>query len=322
MKNTIYIRKPNHILTARFTLSTIEYNIIYFIIDELMKSQSSDVNMVYSEQEIVIELKKIEKNRNYSRVERAINTLGSKQVKYILNIPNKNKRSQQVEINVTSLISGLKYVKNSERISFFIPSQACKFFCYLGGGYTSIQKTIIIGLSSIYSKALYELCCRWKDKGEYNCSIEDLKIDLGIENKYKQIAHFRQRVLDDSISELKMKADLYFSYSLKKSKRSYDYISIKIHHNYENKSGFTGVKEEHYVFVYTFLNRFFPNYESTKTLDYTEALVKNNKIQLAYNRFMRLDDDFSSGRKTKKDIFSLLINVILPELEIIKSHTK
>ena len=71
-----------------------------------------------------------------------------------------------------------------------------------------------------------------------------------------------------------------------------------------------------------FLSRFFPNYENSKAHDYTEALVKNNKIQLAYNRFNRLDDDFSSGRKSKKDIFSLLIKVILPELEIIKSHTK
>lgn len=322
MKNTIYIKKPNHISTARFTLTVLEYNIIYCILEELSKSQSLISQDSYSEKEITLELKKIEKNRNYGRVERAINALGSKQVKYILNVPSNGKSSQQVEINITSLISGLKYVKNSEHISFFIPSQANKFFCYLGGGYTSIQKTIIIGLSSVYSKALYELCCRWQDKGGYNCTIEDLKIYLGIENKYKQIAHFRQRVLDDSISELKVKADLYFSYSLKKSNRSYDYISIKIHNNYENNSGFTGVKEEHYTFVYMFLSRFFPNYENSKAHDYTEALVKNNKIQLAYNRFNRLDDDFSSGRKSKKDIFSLLIKVILPELEIIKSHTK
>ncbi|MDK2773343.1 MAG: RepB family plasmid replication initiator protein, partial [Flavobacterium sp.] len=80
MKNTIYIRKPNHISTARFTLSTIEYNIIYFIIDELMKSQSLDVNMVYSEQEIVIELKKIDKYNNYQRIKDSIKSLASKHV--------------------------------------------------------------------------------------------------------------------------------------------------------------------------------------------------------------------------------------------------
>lgn len=321
MRNTIYIRKPNHISTARFTLSTIEYNIIYFIIDELMKSQSLDVNVEYSEQEIIIELKKIDKYNNYQRIKNSIKSLASKQVEYHINIPGGNGKSEQVQENITSLISGIKYVRNSQYISFIVPSQACRFFCYLGGGFTSIQKTIAIGLSSIYSKALYELCCRWKDKGGYSCSIDDLKVYLSIENKYKQIAHFRQRVLDDSINELKEKADLFFTYTLLKSDKKYDKISIKIHCNYQNKSGFSGVKEEHYQFVYVFLNRYFPNYKDSKALDYTEALVKQNNIEKAYYRFIKLDDNFSDGSKTKKDIYNLLVNVILPELEILKSHT-
>lgn len=320
MNNTINIRKPNHISTARFTLSTIEYNIIYFIIDELSKTQSLDISKEYSEQEVLIELKKIEKNNNYQRIKDSIKSLASKQVEYHINIPGVNGKSHQIQENVTSLISGIKYIRNSQYISFIVPSQACRFFCYLGGGFTSIQKTIAIGLSSIYSKALYELCCRWLDKGGYNCKIEDLKIDLSIENKYKQIAHFRQRILDDSIIELKEKADLFFTYTLSKSNKKYDRISIKIHGNYRNKSGFSGIKQEHYVFVYTFLNHYFPNYKDTKALDYTEILVKQNNLEKAFSRFQRLDDDFSNGIKTKRDIFNLLVNVILPELEILKSH--
>ena len=276
--------------------------------------------MEYSEQEITIELKKIEKNNNYQRIKDSVKSLASKQVEYHINIPGINGKSHQIQENITSLISGIKYIRNSQYISFIVPSQACRFFCYLGGGFTPIQKTIAIGLSSIYSKALYELCCRWEDKGGYNCSIEDLKVYLSIENKYKQIAHFRQRVLDDSISELKEKADLFFTYSLIKSNKKYERISIKIHRNYRNKSGFSGVKERHYIYVYSFLNIYFPNYKDTKALDYTEILVQQNNLEKAFYRFQRLDDELTSGHKTKKDIFSLLINVILPELEIPKSH--
>lgn len=286
-----------------------------------MKSQSLDVNVEYSEQEIVIELKKIDKNNNYQRIKDSIKSLASKQVEYHINIPGGNGKSEQVQENVTSLISGIKYVRNSQYISFIVPSQACRFFCYLGGGFTSIQKTIAIGLSSVHSKALYELCCRWKDKGGYCCSIEDLKVYLSIENKYFQIAHFRQRVLDNSINELKEKADLFFSYTLIKSNKKYDRISIKIHGNIRNKSGFSGVKEEHYRFVYSFLNRFFPNYNDSKALDFTEILVKQNNLEKAYYRFTKLDDNYSDGSKTKNDINNLLVNVILPELEIPKSHT-
>ncbi len=68
------------------------------------------------------------------------------------------------------------------------------------------------------------------------------------------------------------------------------------------------------------LNRFFPNYKDSKALDYTEILVNQNNLEKAYNRFIKLDDNHSDGSKKSKDIYNLLVNVILPELEIPKSH--
>lgn len=178
------------------------------------------------------------------------------------------------------------------------------------------SKTIAISLSSIYSKSLYELCCRWVDRGGYTCSIEDLKSYLSITNKYAQNSHLREKVLDSSVKELKQKADLFFSYSLKKQGRKYTHISIKIHRNTINKEEYYGVREEHYAFVYMFLSRFFPNYTDSKALDYSEALAKSELLDRAYYRFIKLDNEFSKGLKTKENITGLLITTILPELGI------
>ncbi|WP_428741863.1 replication initiation protein [Tenacibaculum sp.] len=315
MKDNDKIKQPNHISTARFTLTVLEKNIIYTVIDELQKVMSRDLNQVYKEQEIIIELKKIDKNNNYKRIRNAVKSLATKQVEFELRIPGTGK-GDRIQENITSLVSGLKYERKSQFISFMVPSSACRFFCYIGGGFTSFQKTIAISLSSIYSKSLYELCCRWSDKGGYFCSIEDFKEYLSISNKYQQISHLRHKVLDASIKELKQKADLFFSYSLKKDGRKYTNISIKIHRNTVSSDEYYGVKEEHYTYIYTFLSRFFPNYINTKALDYSEALAATGKIEKAYSRFVRLDDDFTSGRKTKNDICNLLTKIILPELGI------
>ncbi|WP_438424879.1 replication initiation protein [Aquimarina macrocephali] len=329
MKKKVYIKQPNHVSTARYELSALEKNILYNIIDELQKNMSMNRFQEYKEQEITIELKKIDKNNNYSRVKKAIKGLISKPVDYNYNISIKGKDSEQIAESITALVASADFIPKSQYITFFIPPSACRFFCYLGGGFTSFQKTIAISLSSTYSKSLYELCCRWSDKGGYSCTIKELKKYLSISDKYKQIAHLRNKVLNVAEKELKQKADLFFTYSLKKAgaSRSYTDISIKIHRNTSSKNEYYGVREEHYASVYSFLNRCFPNYIDDKALIYSESLATSGNLDKAYSRFIRLDDEFASGSKTKADICNLLLKVILPEMGVItkvknKNHTQ
>ncbi len=274
---------------------------------------SKDLNQSYIEQEIVIELKVLDKNRNYERIKKAVKSLSSKQVEYELRIPNKHKPNKIQEI-VTTLVSGLKYEFHSEFISFMVPSSACRFFCYIGGGYTSFQKTIAISLNSNHSKCLYELCCRWIDRGGYQCTIEEFRHLMLIENKYKQMSHLRTRVLEDSKRELQKNADVFFTYTLNKKGKTYQTISFKFHRNTNVKDKFRGVNSEQYIFVYNFLNRHFSNQMDTKALDYSELIAEANNVDKAYKRFSRLDDEYTSGSKSKRDIINLLNIIILKEL--------
>lgn len=195
-----------------------------------------------------------------------------------------------------------------------IPDDACRFFCYIGGGFTTFQKTIALSLKSYYSKCLYELCCRWIDRGGYNCSIKDFRLLVSVGNKYKQISHLRTRVLEDSKKELEKKADVFFSFKLNKQGNTYQSISFKFHRNVRIKDAFRGVNSEQYIFVYNFLNHFFSNQMDSKALNYSESIAKAGKIDQAHLRFMRLDDDYSTGKKTKRDIENLLNTIILKEL--------
>ncbi|QXP69322.1 replication initiation protein [Polaribacter sp. R2A056_3_33] len=307
------IKQPNHILTSRFTLSALEKNIIYVVLGQLQKVMTKDMNQDFKEQKIVIKLKLLDNNRNYSRIKKAIKSLSSKQVEFEMNIPNGNK-ADKIQDCVTSLVSGLTYERNSEYVYFWVPSSACRFFCYIGGGYTRFQKTIALSLTKNASKCMYEFCCRWIDKGGYQCSIEEFRLLMNTGSKYKQISHLRARLLEDSKQELKNKADIFFDYSLKKKGKSYHSISFKFHRNTEIKDKYNGVKSEQYIFIYNFLNRFFSNQMDSKALHYSESIAESGKTDDAYYRFLRLDDDFTMGRKTKDDIKNLLKAVILKEL--------
>ncbi|CAA0229072.1 Putative replication protein Rep-3 superfamily [Tenacibaculum maritimum] len=314
MENSNKIKQPNHVSTARFnySLTVLEKNIIYTIIDELQKIMSRDLNQKYINQRITVELKTLEQNRNYNRIKNAIKKLGSKHVEFDFTIPKTGK----ITGFSTSLISGLRHEYNSKFITLNIPEDACRFFCYIGGGFTSFQKTIAISLNSVYSKHLYELCCRWEDKGGYSCTIEELKIYLSISDKYNQIAHLRAKVLEQSKEELKKKADLFFTYSLIKVGRKYSKISFKIHRNTQGNEEYYGIREEHFIYVYNFLTRFFPNYVDNKARSYTDIITKDGYIEKAYYRFIKLEDQLEARYKTKTDIKNILIKSILPEFGI------
>jgi len=314
LKDKPYIKQPNHVSTARFnySLTVLEKNIIYTVIDELQKIMSRDLNQKYINQQITVELKTLEQNRNYKRIKNAIKKLGSKHVEFDFVIPKTGK----ITGFSTSLISGLRHEYNSKVITLNIPEDACRFFCYIGGGFTSFQKTIAISLNSVYSKYLYELCCRWEDKGGYSCTIEKLKIYLSIIDKYNQIAHLRVKVLEQSKDELKKKADLFFTYRLIKVGRKYSKISFKIHRNTEGTKDYYGIREEHFIYVYNFLTRFFPSHVDNKATNYIDTIANEGYIEKAYYRFIKLEDQIEARHKTKTDIKNILIKSILPELGI------
>lgn len=309
-----FIIQPNHVSTAKFRYTCIEKNIIYHIIEKLQEVKSKDPFEVYKEQKITLELSKLDKNKNYSNIRKAVKSLATKPVEFDLVIPKENK----VRKNLSFIVGALEYEVRSKYITLVIPSTACVFFCYIGGGFTAIQKNIALNLNSIHSKILYELCCRWVDRGGFNSDLISFRGYLQVEGKYKQIAHLRNKVLEVAKRELKEKADLYFNYSLeKRGGRSYDYINIKIHRNkyLENDVEVT-VNEQEYNYVYRFLLLFFPNNKDNSAFIFTEEIAKKGFINKAYNRFCRLDDDFTSAKKSKADIYNLLRFVILPELGI------
>lgn len=312
------IKQPNHISTARYTLSALEINIMYLIVDELQNKMQKDFNGNYKEEHIVIELSSIEKNNNYSRIKKAIKSLMTKSVEFVYNIPETGKTMERC----TNIVSGFDYVRksNNKCITIDVPSKVSKFLCYIGGGYTAFQKTIAISLNSVYSKRMYELCCRWLDKGGYSNSIMEFKYYLNISTKYSKISHLRSKVLETAKNELENKADLFFTYSLNKTGKKITNISIKIHRNIKVNERFVGVRQKSYAEVYMFLSRYYPNYTNNSAQMYTDNISSFGAIEVARDRFVRLDDDVSYGRKTKEDVRNLLKARILGELGALNNH--
>lgn len=79
-------------------------------------------------------------------------------------------------------------------------------------------------MNSPYAIKLYKLLYQYKKISKRVFSVEELKTQFGIKDKYPNYKNFKQRVLEPSIMQINEKTDLYVNYEEKKFGRKVDKI--------------------------------------------------------------------------------------------------
>ena len=142
---------------------------------------------------------------------------------------------------------------------------------------------------------------------------------LHIENKYKKLKDLKICVLDPAKERMKESADVWFEYDLKKvDSRSYNVISFKIYRNSEDalKEGKKGKQGEKYSFVWRFLQHSFSANQNDKANVIADQIVSSGHLNTAYDRFVRLDDELTTGKKERLDIIKITKFFLKEDLNI------
>lgn len=306
------IIQPNKITNARYEFTAIQKNIMIHIMGALQDKMSHKQETLFGEVSVNIALKDLDENRNYDRIrEEAIN-MKKKDIQY--EVKKENGRETEV---LTSIISGISYEKGSRVIGIDIPSKAVPVLCYIGDGYTKMRQLVSLTLRSVYSKRLYELCCRWEDRGGFKIKVDSLREILAIPKTYKN-SNIKQRVLDPSKKELKEDSDVYFEYELVKTKgsRSFDLINFKVitkkNHKLQTKEEKNLLNQEMYSSVYRFIQQFY----QSEALKIADSLNLSGNLEEAYFRFGRLDDEYTTGKKNRSDVLRLIRHILKTDFDI------
>ncbi len=96
--------------------------------------------------------------------------------------------------------------------------------------YVLLDLNIIKGLNSKYAIALYENARDYLESGFPKLDIPMFRKLMGVEeNKYKNFADFKKRVIDPSVEEVNQKTDMAISYELFKEGRRFSHIQFNMH---------------------------------------------------------------------------------------------
>ena len=201
-RENIKIVTSNNFITSRGLdkLNLKERKLLYLAI-----SQCRQTDKGFFEYEMTVgefaELMGIDKSNIYEEVRAITNHLFGLQIE---SIPKGKK-----EFELYTVFSKCRY--NGEKIVFKLNQDMVEFLLNLHGNFTKPLLHDFLKMRSPYSMAIWHLMQReMKSKKpyadhvfEFDLSLEELRQVTGTEENYKKISHFKSRILDKSIKDIR-----------------------------------------------------------------------------------------------------------------------
>lgn len=152
----------------------------------------------------------------YIALKAAVNNLFERQFSF----KEAHKDTGKIGIVRSRWVSRIKYVDELAVLEVTFSPDVVPLITRLEKNFTSYQLEQVAGLTSKYAIRLYELLISWRAVGKCYYELGQLRDALGIgENEYAQMGHFKSRVLDVSLKQIKDHTDIEASYTQKKRGR-------------------------------------------------------------------------------------------------------
>ena len=303
-----FIIQPNAITSARYEYSQMQKDFMYHLIDKMNTYMTKDYNLIkdlFGNLVIEMDLRDIVKSGNYTPMVDAIKDLQKKPISY-----NYNRENSTYEVT-TSLIATLIHKKGTGKILIKTTEESLPVISYIGSGFTSFNKVIALSLPSYYAKRMYELCCRWKDKGFFRTTIKEFRKMMMIEDKFLKHSDLEKHVLRLSEKILTEQADLTFSYTFRKENgsRAFNWLELNIIMT-------SGEKIERGVWYSSLYNILYAVYFDSRAMFICDHISDMQELKRAAERFKRLYKDIKTGTIKPHGIEAYVNRVLMDEYEV------
>ena len=317
--NENFVIQSNTITTANYDYTALQKNVLYNIISMVQKHMTKEKitnSDLWGNLSLELDLKTLAQNSNYNEIHKAIKELMKKPISYYYKLPNGN-----IMDVTTTMIYTMKHERGQRKILLKVSQESIPALLYIGDGFTAYNKTIALSLPSVYAKRIYELCCRWKDRGFMRMKLTDFRKMLGIDiydgnklevQKFKQIKELKAEVLDKSMKILREQADYTFRYVLIKenNSRAFNVIEFWI----EGKEVTLQKEYTMYQQVMMFIQSVYN--DNRRAYEVSEHIWHKGDIKKAADRMKRMQDDIKAGKVKKHGLAAYLSTVLIKDYEV------
>ncbi|TYP74104.1 replication initiation protein [Paenibacillus methanolicus] len=224
IKDYYWVNQSREIINAQQDLDLTERRLIFSLVSLVQPDDEEFKTYTVSIKELA-NLIGVEGKSFYERVEKAIDSLQSKQLK----LSHDNTRQK------ITWVQSATYKDGEGRVTIKLSEDLAPFFRNLKRAYTKFRLKNVLKLKSEYNWRLYEVLKEREFRKERIIKVNELRHLLNIpDDKYKMLKHLRE-LIDRAQVELEEKTDIFFTYDIhKRVGRSVESFIFRIHKNTKN----------------------------------------------------------------------------------------
>ena len=317
----IMLIQPNNITFGQYAISEVQENILTLIIDAIQDYVTNKKELprdLFNQPYVEIVCDEAKGSNSKGQVKKAVQDMFKKEFAFNWVHPEIHKT---VETTGT-IVYNMHDIKGSNRIVINFNLWAVPFLLYFGVGVggTRFSKTIALKLRGNYTKRIYKIISRWKDKTHFEYRISDFRKDLNISESYDNSA-IKKKILSVSKERIQESgSDIWFDYKfvckhpVKGRKPKDDTIIFEIKTLHPQKAG--GKQYEVYSYVYSWMSTCFNAFKSSKALDVTEKLTELGELKTVHDRACYYDDKISTGEMTTEHAKNALKKMLREQFNI------
>lgn len=209
-KDIVIVRKSNDLIEARYKMTIWEMRVWDKFLSILRKEREIKDEYKINISEIIANYELQDDNRAFQRIVQAAHAL---QDRSITESTISRDEFRHFRSHIFASIETVVTRDGESYILFEVPKKIKPILIATNERYKDFSLENFIGISSFYSKRIYELLKQYEKIGERTFTIENLRNVLAIEeNEYQLYGNFKKRVIDKAQEDLVRCTDISFTY--------------------------------------------------------------------------------------------------------------
>ena len=218
------VAKANDLVRGRHNFSAIGWRIFVAMVAQLDRDADS-----FSLQSVPI--RKVSSETNESDLYRRIDNITDRLLDRVIEIRAQDEQGREEQFVKYNVFSRCQYDRGSGVVKAKFTEDMRPFLLRLKEKFTLYLITVFLRLRSKYSTQIYELLKMRQGLRRYRISVEEFRRTLALEEKYSRFSSLKRRVIEQARTELKDKADIYFTYNVLRDGNVPRAIDFFVHEN-------------------------------------------------------------------------------------------